>query len=249
MFNKSIDNIKVFKVCDYAEMSNLAAEILISEVKNNPNIVLGLATGGTPEGMYKKIVEDHKLNNTSFEGVTSFNLDEYVGLTGDNETSYRHYMDEHLFNHVNINKENTFVPFGVSEDLSQGCLDYEATMKELGPINLQILGIGGNGHIGFNEPGTSFESITHVIDLDQSTIEANARYFNSIDDVPKKAVTMGISTIMRSEKIILLASGASKLDAVTKLLKGEISEDMPASVLRKHPNVIVIVDEEACPEL
>lgn len=249
MFSTTIENLKVIRVSNYEAMSKAAAEIFINEVKSNPNIVLGLATGGTPEGMYNEIVSDHKENGTSYENVTSFNLDEYVGLHGDNGASYRYYMNDHLFSHVNINKENTYVPFGVSEDLNQDCLNYEAKMKELGPINLQVLGIGGNGHIGFNEPGTSFDSITHVVDLDESTIEANARYFDSIDDVPKKAVSMGISTIMRSEKILLLASGESKLDAITELLKGDINENMPASVLRNHPDVTIIVDESASPEL
>lgn len=247
MLNTTIGDLSVIKVRNYEEMSKVAAEIVINEVKSNPNIVLGLATGGTPEGMYKEIIADHKTNGTSYENVTSFNLDEYVGLSGDNEASYRFYMDNHLFNHVNINKENTYVPFGISDNLSQGCLDYEATMKDLGPINLQVLGIGGNGHIGFNEPGTSFDSITHVVDLEQSTIEANARYFDSIDDVPNQAVSMGISTIMRSEKIILLASGESKLEAITALLNGEVGEDMPASILKNHPNVTVIIDESASP--
>lgn len=249
MLSTTIENLNVIRVKNYEEMSKTAARIVIDEVKSNPNTILGLATGGTPEGMYKEIVSDHKSSGTSFENITSFNLDEYVGLSGDNEASYRHYMDTHLFNHVNINKENTYVPFGVSEDLNLDCLNYEDRMKELGPINLQVLGIGGNGHIGFNEPGTSFDSTTHVVDLDQSTIEANARYFDSLDEVPKQAVSMGISTIMRSEKIILLASGESKLDAITALLKGEVSENLPASVLRKHPNVTIIVDESASPEL
>lgn len=247
MLNTTVGNLSIIKVSNYDEMSKVAAEIVISAIKSNPNTVLGLATGGTPEGMYKEIVADHKTNGTSFENVTSFNLDEYVGLSGESEASYRFYMDNHLFNHVNINKGSTFVPFGIAEDLNQGCLDYEAKMKDLGPINLQILGIGGNGHIGFNEPGTSFDSTTHVVDLDQSTIEANARYFDSIDDVPKQAISMGISTIMRSEKIVLLASGESKLEAITALLNGQVREDMPASILRNHPNVTIIIDESASP--
>ncbi|NRD78245.1 glucosamine-6-phosphate deaminase [Bacillus sp. BRMEA1] len=237
--------MKIIEVKDYKEMSQKAAEYIIEKVCHNPKIKLGLATGGTPIGTYQNLIADHKQNGTSYANVMTFNLDEYIGLSGENKNSYRYFMDEQLFNHIDINKKNTFVPQGVAEDIQAECERYENLLEEYGGIDLQVLGIGGNGHIGFNEPGTSFQSQTHVVNLATSTINANARFFNQIEEVPVQAVTMGISTIMKSKEILLLASGESKNNAMVQLLNGEITESFPASVLKKHPCVTIIADRAA----
>jgi glucosamine-6-phosphate deaminase len=177
--------------------------------------------------------------------VTTFNLDEYIGLSGENPQSYRYFMDSQLFNHLDILKKNTFVPSGTAEDMEAECRNYESKLKNHGGIDLQILGIGNNGHIGFNEPGTPFSSKTHIVDLADSTIKANARFFNTIEEVPTQAITMGIATIMQSREILLLASGEAKADAIGQLLGNGLNEQFPASVLRNHPNVKVIADEAA----
>ena len=237
--------MKLIQVQNYQEMSQKAAEIVIEKIKENPQIKLGLATGGTPEGFYNRLIEDHKENHTSYKQVKSFNLDEYIGLSSTNPNSYHYYMAETLFNHIDIDPENTSVPNGTAEDIQEECKHYEETINQLGGIDLQILGIGQNGHIGFNEPGTSFASETHVVALEESTIEANARYFDSIDEVPTQAVTMGIASIMKSKEIVLLVSGIAKSEALNQLLEGEITEEFPASVLKKHQNVTIIADQEA----
>lgn len=237
--------MKIIEVQDYAEMSQRAAEYIIEKIKQNPQITLGLATGGTPVGTYQRLIDDHQQNGTSYREITTFNLDEYVGLSGDNKNSYRYFMDEQLFNHVNINKEKTHVPSGISKDLAEECQQYEQSLDQHGGIDLQVLGIGSNGHIGFNEPGTSFQTTTHVVDLAPSTIEANARFFNSVEEVPTKAVTMGIATIMKSKEILLLVSGESKNAAVQELLNGEVTEEFPASILKNHPGVTIIADKAA----
>lgn len=229
-------------------MSKYAAERIIQKVLSSKKINLGLATGGTPVGTYANLIDDHKQNQTSYQHVTTFNLDEYVGLSGDDINSYRYYMNDHLFNHIDIRKSNTYIPRGDANDMQQECLDYERLLSEHGGIDLQILGIGSNGHIGFNEPGTSFESITHLIDLDPSTREANARYFDSLEEVPTKAITMGIATIMKSKEILLLISGENKRQALSQLLTSEVNEGFPASVLRNHQNVTIIADEAAIAE-
>lgn len=240
--------MNIIKVNDYQEMSEKASQFIIEKVKQNPKMVLGLATGGTPEGTYKRLIEDHETNGTSYDKISTFNLDEYVGLSGDHPQSYRHYMNERFFNHIDINKENTFVPRGNTVDAEAECEAYEAQMASLGGIDLQILGIGGNGHIGFNEPGTSFNSPTHIVDLAQSTKEANARYFSTIEEVPNQAITMGIASIMKSKEILLLISGESKREAYKQLIEGEIQENFPASILRKHPYVTIIADKAAIGE-
>jgi len=236
--------MKIIEVNDYQQMSQVAAEYIMKKVTDNPAIHLGLATGGTPSEMYKNLIEDHKQNGTSYEHVTTFNLDEYIGLSGENPNSYRFYMDNHLFNHINIDKRKTHIPLGNTTDSQAECNRYEQLINENG-IDLQILGIGQNGHIGFNEPGTSFSSKTHVVTLAPSTIQANARFFKTIEEVPTKAITMGISTIMKSKEILLLVSGESKKDAVNKLINGEIDEKFPASVLKNHPYVTIIADKAA----
>ncbi|MGG3467198.1 glucosamine-6-phosphate deaminase [Neobacillus pocheonensis] len=237
--------MKIIEVKDYTEMSRKAAEYIIDKVCHNPKIKLGLATGGTPIGTYKNLIEDHKKKGTSYQDVTTFNLDEYVGLSGDNKNSYRYFMDEQLFNHIDINKSKTNVPRGDIINFEAECLRYEDLIEKHGGIDLQILGIGSNGHIGFNEPGTSFNSNTHMVELAQSTINANARFFNRIEEVPTKAITMGISSILKSKEILLLVSGENKKEALFKLLNGEINESFPASVLKKHPCVTIIADKAA----
>ena len=237
--------MKIIEVKDYKEMSQKAAEYIIEKVCQNPKLKLGLATGGTPVGTYKNLIEDHQKNGTTYQNVTTFNLDEYIGLSGENKNSYRYFMDEKLFNHIDINKNNTNIPRGDSKDTEEECLRYEALLANYGGIDLQILGIGSNGHIGFNEPGTTFTSQTHVIKLASSTINANARFFNRIEEVPTKAITMGISTIMKSKEILLLVSGENKKDAMGKLLNGNVTESFPASVLKNHPCVTIIADKAA----
>ncbi|MDM5356714.1 glucosamine-6-phosphate deaminase [Peribacillus sp. ACCC06369] len=237
--------MNIIKVQDYEEMSRTAAEIVIGKVKGNPDIKLGLATGGTPKGMYDNMIEDHVSNNTSYENVTSFNLDEYIGLSPNDPNSYHYYMDDSLFTHININKERTHLPNGTADDTSEECKRYDEMIDSVGGIDLQILGIGQNGHIGFNEPGTFFTSGTHVVTLEDSTRQANARYFDSLDEVPTHAVTMGISTIMKSKEILLLISGEEKAETLKKLIHGDISEEFPASILKKHNSVTIIADQKA----
>ncbi|UGB31652.1 glucosamine-6-phosphate deaminase [Metabacillus sp. B2-18] len=237
--------MNIIEVKNYDEMSLKAAEYIINRVKNNLNLNLGLATGGTPKGVYNKLIEDHQQNHTSYKQVKTFNLDEYIGLSKEDSNSYHHYMNENLFQHLNILNENTHIPSGLNDDNEAECRKYESLIIEAGGIDLQILGIGANGHIGFNEPGTSFHSKTHVVDLAQSTRKANARFFHSLDEVPTQAITMGIQTIYQSKEILLLASGKSKQDAMVKLLSGEITEEFPASILNNHPKALIIADEEA----
>jgi glucosamine-6-phosphate deaminase len=237
--------MNLIKVADYQEMSQKAAEYIRQKVTDFPSLKLGLATGGTPIATYKNLIKDHQLNGTSYRGVTAFNLDEYVGLSGKDSNSYRYYMDHQLFNHIDILKDNTFIPDGTAADLLKECERYEELILEQGGIDLQILGIGANGHIGFNEPGTSFASNTHIVELSPSTIEANARFFEAIEQVPTRAITMGIATIMQSKEILLLVSGKRKQEALYQLLHGDVSERFPASILKNHPSVTIIADEAA----
>ncbi|GGN52416.1 glucosamine-6-phosphate deaminase [Oceanobacillus indicireducens] len=237
--------MNVIKVKDYDEMSEKATEFMVDRINSLENPVLGLATGSTPEGLYQRIIEKHQQNEISFENVTTFNLDEYVGLEQNDPNSYYYFMNEKLFRHVDIAIDRVHIPNGAATDLKKECMEHERAIEQVGGIDVQVLGIGGNGHIGFNEPGTSFTSKTHIVDLDESTIQANARFFNSIEEVPTQAVSMGIETIMNSKEILLLVSGEAKADAMAKLLNGEVTEDFPASILKKHENVTVIVDEAA----
>lgn len=232
--------MEIIKVNSYEEMSQKASEILQKQLLEKQNSVLGLATGSTPIGLYEHLIELNKEGKISFKDVVTFNLDEYVGLERTHNQSYYYFMQEQLFKHVDIKEENIHIPSGVAEDLEAECKRYEEQLKALGPVDLQILGVGVNGHIGFNEPGTDFSSRTHIVELDQSTREANARFFNNIDEVPTHAITMGIQSIMDSKKILLLAFGESKKDAIERLLSGEVTEDLPVSVLNKHSNVTVI---------
>lgn len=241
--------MKVIEVKDYQQMSNRAAEYIIKKVNQNPKIKLGLATGSTPIGTYKCLIDDHKRNRTSYQQVTTFNLDEYIGLSGDNKNSYRYFMNDQLFNDIDINKVRTNIPSGIATDHQGECHRYEDLLAKQGGVDLQILGIGSNGHIGFNEPGTSFGSTTHIVNLATSTIQANARFFTRVEEVPTKAITMGISTIMKSKEILLLVSGDKKKEALFRLLNGEVSESFPASVLKNHPCVTIIADKVAIADL
>ena len=236
-------NIIVCK--DYDEMSAKAADELAKQINDKPNSVLGLATGSTPEGMYACLVEMYKSGKLDFSDITTVNLDEYYPITPDNDQSYRYFMNYHLFDKVNIDKSRTFVPDGTAKDPATFCRDYEARIAELGGVDLQVLGIGKNGHIGFNEPGPVLYPDTHLTDLTDSTIEANARFFASADDVPKQALTMGIASILRAKKIVIMASGEGKHAAVAKMLGGTIETTCPATLLALHPNVTLICDEAA----
>lgn len=237
--------MKLIKVESYEELSRKAVEIVADRMKKLEQPVLGLATGSTPEGLYKLLVERYNQGEIDFSNTVTFNLDEYVGLPDDDPSSYHHFMDEHLFQHVNLPPENAYVPSGMTDNLEGECHAFEAAIQSAGKIDLQILGIGKNGHVGFNEPGTPFDTRTHITELNNMTIQANARFFDSIDEVPTKAITMGIGTILDSKEILMIISGESKQEAVTKLIKGGISEDLPASALRKHPNATVIIDAAA----
>lgn len=237
--------MKVIRVKNYEELSQKAAEILLSEIKGNAKAVLGLATGSTPLGLYKLLIKDHQINRTSYKDIQTVNLDEYIELPPDHPQSYRYFMNHQLFNHIDIPTDQTHIPNGNAKILKEECLRYESLIKAVGGIDVQILGIGNNGHIGFNEPGTFFNSRTHIVQLEESTRQANSRFFGSLDEVPKQAITMGIETILESRKIILLASGKSKMDAIKRLLTDEPNEDFPASALKFHSNVYVIADEEA----
>ncbi|RKQ32517.1 glucosamine-6-phosphate deaminase [Oceanobacillus halophilus] len=238
--------MNIIKVKDYQEMSNRASMHLAEKIQKLDKPVIGLATGSTPEGMYQNLIEKNNKGELSFKDVTTFNLDEYVGLEKEDPNSYYFYMMDKFFNHIDVPKANVHLPNGAADDLEKECRDYEKLISDAGYVDVQVLGIGGNGHIAFNEPGTPFSSRTHVIDLDESTREANARFFNSMEEVPKQAITMGIETIMESKEIILLISGEKKADALARLIENEeTSEDFPASVLRKHENVTIIADEAA----
>lgn len=231
---------------DYCGMSKKAADILIEDIKDNPDIVLGLATGSTPVGMYKEIIKQYEDKKVDFSNVKSFNLDEYVGLEGTHPNSYRYFMNETLFDHINIDKSNTYVPDGNARDLYSYTKEYDKLIEEKGGIDIQILGIGTNGHIAFNEPAKELSVGTSVVDLTENTIMDNSRFFKSLDEVPKTAITMGIGSILKAKKIILLASGENKKDVIKKLLeKDTLTTDMPASFLAIHPDVTVIVDQAA----
>ena len=228
---------------DYYDVSRKAANIMSAQIIMKPNAVLGLATGSTPVGMYKQLIEWYKKGDLDFSQITSVNLDEYKGLSGDNDQSYRYFMNTNLFDHVNIDKARTYVPNGLEEDSEKACADYNEIIRSVGGIDMQLLGIGG--HIGFNEPGAAFEKETHCVDLTESTIKANARFFETMDDVPKQAYTMGIKNIMTAKKILLVATGEAKADALYKSLYGPITPNVPASILQLHPDVTVVADEGA----
>lgn len=237
--------MKIFRTKNYEYMSLKACNIIMDKLHKLDYPNLGLATGSTPIGLYNCLIQQFNNKKISFKNVTTFNLDEYIGLSVENPNSYNYFMHDKLFNKVDILPENIYLPNGVAENLEKECKEYEQTIKNKGGIDLQILGLGTNGHIAFNEPGTPFHSRTRIVNLAQATIDANARFFKSLDDVPNQAISMGIKTIMESKEIIILASGDSKANAIAKLLDGIVTEDFPASVLHKHKNVTVIADEAA----
>ena len=240
---KNTKNIKFINVKTYEELSDKAADIIVSQIIVKPNCVLGLATGSSPVGTYKRLIEDNKNGKIDFSSVTSVNLDEYVGLDGSNDQSYRYFMNENLFNHINIDKAKTFIPNGCADDLKAEGEAYDNMIKELGGIDLQLLGIGLDGHIGFNEPYKFFSAATREVVLDESTIKANARFFKNEAEVPKTAITMGMMAIMQAKKILLIANGAAKKEIIEKAFFGPIDPMVPASILQLHPDVTIIYSE------
>ncbi|MDB4331614.1 glucosamine-6-phosphate deaminase [bacterium] len=241
--------IKLLICEDAKSTSSVVAQYFADAMVQNPNIVLGLATGGTPVPVYEKLVSKYRAGDLSFSEVTTFNLDEYVGLNPEHCQSYRYFMQENLFDHVDISEKQTHVPDGVAEDLKSGCLHYEAAIDRAGGIDLQLLGIGENGHIAFNEPGASASSRTSVVDLTKETIAANSRFFEAIGDVPKTAVTMGIGTILESKSIVLMATGENKATALARALDSNPGPDSPASYLSQARDVTFIIDRSASQHL
>ncbi|MGH2318693.1 glucosamine-6-phosphate deaminase [Planococcus sp. SE5232] len=237
--------MKLIRVENYEEMSSRAAQLVEQQILDNNHSVLGLATGSTPLGLYEKLIEGVRERGISYRHVQTINLDEYRGLSGDHPNSYRHFMNEKLFRHIDIALENTHIPNGKALPVEAECKRYEELIDEVGPPHLQILGMGTNGHIGFNEPGTPETSLTHCVQLEASTRNNNARFFSDRDRVPTHAITMGIQSILKSERILLLASGKKKAQAVKRFLDGRVSKDFPASFLWKHNNVTLIVDRDA----
>lgn len=237
--------MQIYRAKDYEDMSRKAANIIASQVVLKPDCVLGLATGSTPIGAYKNLVEKYEQGDLDFSQVTTVNLDEYKGLPRENDQSYYYFMHDNLFDHVNVKPENTHLPDGTKEDSDEECARYEELIRTLGGQDLQLLGLGHNGHIGFNEPDAIFEKTTHCVDLQESTIEANKRFFASADDVPKQAYTMGIGTIMQAKKILVVVSGEDKADTVAKAFFGPVTPEVPASILQFHKDVILVADEAA----
>lgn len=237
--------MRIYKAKDYADMSRKAANIVSAQVIMKPNCVLGLATGSTPIGLYKQLVEWYKKGDLDFSEVMTVNLDEYRGVHPENDQSYYYFMHHHLFDQVNIPVENTHLPNGLAQNPQEECNRYTDLIQSLGGVDLQLLGIGHNGHIGFNEPGESFDKQVHCVHLTQSTIEANKRFFASAEDVPKQAYTMGIKTIMQARKVLIIASGEDKADIVQKAFFGPITPQVPASVLQLHNDVTLVADEAA----
>ena len=237
--------MQIYRAKDYEDMSRKAANIIASQVVLKPDCVLGLATGSTPIGAYKNLVEKYEQGDLDFSQVTTVNLDEYKGLPRENDQSYYYFMHDNLFDHVNVKPENTHLPDGTKEDANEECARYEELIRSLGGQDLQLLGLGHNGHIGFNEPDAIFEKATHCVDLQESTIEANKRFFASADDVPKQAYTMGIGTIMQAKKILVVVSGEDKADTVAKAFFGPVTPEVPASILQLHPNFTLVADEDA----
>ena len=241
--------MKIYVGKNYEEMSHLAANIIAAQVTLKPDSVLGLATGSSPVGMYKELIARHQAGDLDFSAVKSVNLDEYVGLEPTHDQSYRYFMQDNLFNHVNIDPANTNVPNGMAADPQAECDRYEAVIASMGGVDIQVLGMGHNGHIGFNEPAEAFPLKTNLVDLQESTINANSRFFASRDDVPKQAITMGIGAIMKAKKILVVVSGEGKADIVAKAFAGPVTPHVPASILQLHPDVVLVGDEAALSKL
>ena len=225
------------------EIEKEIAQVFIDEIKKNPSCVLGFATGSSPLGIYKNLIDANKKGEVSFKNVTSFNLDEYIGLTEDNDQSYRYYMNNNFFKYIDIDIKNTHVPSAFVRT-NEEAEKYDQMIESMGGIDVQLLGLGSDGHIAFNEPGTDFNSLTHIVDLTEQTIKDNSRFFNRIEDVPTQACTMGLKSIMNAKKVVLIATGKSKKAVIDRLVKGEISEDLPVSILEKHDNATIYVDKE-----
>ncbi len=237
--------MKVYQGEDYEEVSRIVADLIEEEMKKKPDCVLGLATGSTPIGTYEELIRRYDAGELDFSQVQTVNLDEYCGLDPENDQSYRYFMNQHLFCHINIAMENTHIPDGLETDEEKACGDYERCLDLVGAPDIQILGLGLNGHIGFNEPANQFSQETNCVDLTESTITANARFFASMDEVPKKAYTMGIGSIMKAKKIILIVTGEKKSDILNAAFHGEVTPHVPASILQQHPDVILVGDKEA----
>ena len=237
--------MKVIKVKNYEELSRTAATIIAGVILSKPDCILGLATGSSPVGTYDQLAAMYEEGILDFSHVKSVNLDEYVGLDGSNDQSYRYFMNKNLFSRVNIDIKNTYVPDGTNPDTEVCCEAYNTLLKNIGAADLQLLGMGHNGHIGFNEPGQAFETGTHCVDLQESTIEANKRFFASATDVPRQAYTMGIKTIMQAKKILVVVSGEDKAEIVKKAFFGPVIPGVPASILQMHNDVILVGDEAA----
>lgn len=241
--------IRIYAAENYDEMSEKAARIIVAQVIMKPECVLGLATGSSPVGTYQRLVERYKAGKISFAGVTTVNLDEYKGLSGSHDQSYRYFMQVNFFDHLDILRENTHVPNGMAADADAECKRYDELIRSLGYADLQLLGIGHNGHIGFNEPGSAFVAPTHVVDLTERTIEANSRFFASADDVPRQAMTMGIGCIMAARRILMVVSGEDKAQAIYDAFCGPIDPKCPASILQLHPDVVLVGDKAALHKL
>lgn len=241
--------MRIYCCEDYKDMSRKAANVISAQIINKPNSVLGLATGSTPIGTYEHLVCRYDAGDLDFSDITTVNLDEYKGLSGNHDQSYRYFMNHHLFSKVNIDINRTFVPNGTEPDSDKACADYNAIIDSVGGIDLQLLGLGHNGHIGFNEPSNCFEKKTHCVDLTESTIEANKRFFEKAEDVPRQAYTMGIQTIMSAKKVVVVVSGEDKADIVAKAFAGPVTPNVPASALQLHNDVILIGDKAALSKL
>lgn len=241
--------MRVYLAEDYASMSRRAANIISAQVITKPDSVLGLATGGTPIGAYQQLVEWYKRGDLRFAEIRSVNLDEYYGLSPRHEQSYRYFMQHYLFDHIDIKRENTHVLNGLARDIPAECNRFNQLIQELGGIDLQVLGMGNNGHIAFNEPGTDFALETHLVDLTEDTIEANKRFFERREDVPRQALSLGIKNIMGARRILMVVNGGDKADVVYQAFCGPITKEIPASVLQLHPNVTLVGDQDALHKL
>lgn len=241
--------MRIYQEEDYAAMSRRAAHIIAAEVIRKPNCVLGLATGSTPVGAYQQLTEWNQRGDLSFKEVRTVNLDEYKGLAPAHDQSYRYFMQTNLFDHIDIDVNNTSVPDGLAADADAECAAYDKMVADLGYADLQLLGLGNNGHIGFNEPDSYFTKETHVVDLTESTINANARFFTSVDDVPRQALTMGVGCIMNARRILIIANGEAKADALYNAFCGPITPECPASILQLHPDVVLVADKAALSKL
>jgi len=241
--------VKTSVAYDYRDMSKMAAKMVADAIRARPNLVLGLATGGTPLGMYKELIRMHAEECLDLSQVTTFNLDEFCGISPDNKHSYHYYMYQNFFNHVNVKPENIYIPDGKAEDTEEFCREYDRKIEELGPIDLQILGICRNGHIGYNKHADRLKVVTHVVTIAEETIQATASFFDNPGDIPKKAITMGLGAIMKAKKILLLANGRKKATIMASLLKDRhVTTKLPASFLYLHPDATIIMDREAAGE-